>query len=150
MDELFDRFDIDQVTMTCNRRGEPYGIRFTEMTLLSNSRLALEAAEFARDAGRYRAFHERMFRACFTEGRNIGDMNVILDVAGNSGLDATALTDALADRRYGQRVEDGSRRAREAGVTAIPTFIIEGQPAVTGAVNESILREKIQAAMERQ
>ena len=135
--------------MTCNRRGEPYGIRFAEMTLLSNSRLALEAAEFARDAGRYPAFHGRMFRACFTEARNIGDMDVILDVGARTGLDVPALTEALADRRYGPRVEDGSKRARETGVTAIPTFIIEGQPPVTGAVNESILREKIEAAMER-
>jgi predicted DsbA family dithiol-disulfide isomerase len=148
LDDLFDRFDIDQVTMTCNRRGGPYGIGFTRMTLLANSRLALEAAEFARDAGRFHDFHGRMFRAGFTEGRNIGDMAVVLDVAGRSGLDPAGLKEALADHRYAARVADGSRRAGEAGVTALPTFLVEGRPRITGAVDESVLRQALEAALK--
>ncbi|WP_207262782.1 DsbA family oxidoreductase [Desulfovibrio sp. Huiquan2017] len=147
VDELFDRFDIDQVTMTCNQRGKPYGIRFTRMTTLSNSRLALEAAEFARDAGRFHEFHERMFRACFTEGRNIGDMEVILDVAVRSGLDPAGVGEALTDHRYAARIKDGSARARAAGVTAIPSFFIKGQPPITGAVDEAVLRRALETAL---
>lgn len=147
VDELMDRFDIDQVIMTCNQRGKPYGIRFTRMTTLSNSRLALEAAEFARDAGRFHDFHGRMFRACFTEGRNIGDMAVVLDVAVRSGLDRDGVKEALADHRYAARLADGSARAKAAGVTAIPTFVVQGQPSITGAVDEAVLRRTLEAAL---
>ncbi|MGE4422525.1 MAG: DsbA family protein [Pseudodesulfovibrio sp.] len=148
LDDLVDRFDLDQVIMTCNQRGEPYGIRFARAERLFNSRLALEAAEFARDAGRYHDFHGRMFRAGFTEGRNIADIAVVLDVAARTGLDTEELAAALADHRFAARVADGSRQAREAGVTALPTFIVEGQPRITGAVDESVLRRALEAALK--
>jgi predicted DsbA family dithiol-disulfide isomerase len=146
LDDLVDRFDLDNVIMTCNQRGEPYGIRFARAERLFNSRLALEAAEFARDAGRYHDFHGRMFRAGFSEGRNIGDMNVVLDVAARTGLDPTPLKAALADHRYAARVAAGSRQAKEAGVTALPTFIVGNQPRITGAVDESVLRKALETA----
>ena len=146
LDELVDRFDVDQVTMTCNQRGKPYGLSFARMELLPNSRLALEAAEFARDAGLFHDFHGRMFRACFTEARNIGDMAVVLDVARQAGLDLDRLGTVLADHRLAARVADGTRLAKEAGVTALPTLIVEGQPPITGAVDESVLRKALETA----
>ncbi|WP_319582925.1 DsbA family protein [uncultured Pseudodesulfovibrio sp.] len=148
LDDLVDRFDLDQVIMTCNQRGKPYGIEFARAEILFNSRLSLEAAEFARDAGRYHDFHGRMFRAGFTEGRNIGDMAVVLDVAARTGLDPDPLKQALIDHRYAARVAEGSIKAKEAGVTALPTFIVEGQPRITGAVDESVIRKALQEARE--
>jgi predicted DsbA family dithiol-disulfide isomerase len=146
MTELFDRMDIDQVTMTCNQRGKPYGIRFKEITLLANSRLALEAAEFARNAGAFDAFHGRMFEAYFTEGRNIGDMSVILEEAARCGLDTYGLKLALEERVHAGTVAEGSMAARAAGVTAIPTFLVHGQPPITGAVHEDVIRKALQQA----
>ncbi|MCJ2165564.1 DsbA family protein [Pseudodesulfovibrio sp. S3-i] len=146
MTELFDQIDIDQVTMSCNQRGKPYGIRFKEMTLLANSRLALEAAEFARDAGAFQAFHGRIFEAYFTDGRNIGDLSVILDEAVRCGLDTYALKTALDERVHAGTVAEGSMAARAAGVTAIPTFLIPGQPPITGAVHEEVIRKALQQA----
>jgi predicted DsbA family dithiol-disulfide isomerase len=148
LDDLADRFDLDNVIMTCNQRGEPYGIRFARAERLFNSRLALEAAEFARDAGRYRDFHGRMFRAGFTEGRNIGEIPAVLDVAARTGLDTEELAAALADHRFAARVADGSKKAGEAGVTALPTFIVDGQPRITGAVDESVLRRALEEALK--
>ncbi|WP_316899264.1 DsbA family protein [Pseudodesulfovibrio indicus] len=149
LDELFDRFDIDQVTMTCNLRGKPYGIRFGEMTRLPNTRLALEGAEFARDKGRFHEFHGRMYRALFTEGRDIGDPAEILAVAEASGLDPAELAPALADHRFAARVAEGSEAAKRAGVTALPTFIIEGGKTITGAVDETLFRNALQEAANR-
>lgn len=146
MTELFNRFDIDQVTETCNQRGKPYDIRFGEMRRLSNSNLALMAAEFARDHGGYEDFHTRMFTAYFTEGRDIGDMDVILTEAEAGGLDTAALRTALEEGRYAERVAQGSDRARAAGVTAIPTFVMDGVPPITGAINESLFRKALEAA----
>ncbi|MEZ7197590.1 DsbA family oxidoreductase [Pseudodesulfovibrio karagichevae] len=148
LDDLVDRFDLDNVIMTCNQRGEPYGIRFARAERLFNSRLALEAAEFARDAGRYHDFHGRMFRAGFTDGRNIGEIGVVLDVAAQTNLDTERLKEALTDHRFAARVADGSRKAREAGVTALPSFIIEGRPRITGAVDESVLRRALEEALK--
>ncbi|QGY39670.1 hypothetical protein GM415_05910 [Pseudodesulfovibrio cashew] len=145
MTDLFPRFDIDQVTMTCRQRGEPYGLEFADMHTLSNTHLALEAAEFARDEGRYHDFHRAVFRAYFTEGRNIGDMTVLLDVARQCSLDADRLHRALAEARFAKRVTEGSEEAKARGVTAIPAFFFEGGPTITGAVSEDRFREVLRS-----
>ncbi len=69
MTERFNQFDIDQAVITCNQRGKPYGIAFGDMALLSNTRLSLEAAEYAREHGAYHAFHDAVFKAGFTTER---------------------------------------------------------------------------------
>ena len=144
--ERFDPFDVDQVMFECRRRGEPYGLTFGEPTILSNTRLALEAAEFARDAGAFHVFHQAMFEAYFSDGRNLGDRAVIREVAGACGLDTAALAHALDQRIYAERIKAAGEAAAERGVTAIPCFFIEGQPPLIGAVDESRFRERLQAA----
>lgn len=148
MVEVFNQFDIDQVTMACRQRGEPYGIKFGDMVTLSNTHLSLEGAEFARDNGRYHEFHNAVFKAYFTDGRNIGDMEVLLNIAEKCGIATSDFAASLDEGRYSERVEAGSVEAREKGVTAIPAFFIDGQPAITGAVAEDRFREVLQGLVK--
>jgi predicted DsbA family dithiol-disulfide isomerase len=144
--EKYDPFDVDQVMFECRRRGEPYGLTFGQPTILSNTRLALEAAEFARDAGKFHDFHQAMFKAYFSDGRDVGDRAVIREVAQACALDTAALDLALDQRTYGERIEAAGKAAAERGVTAIPCFFIEDQPPLIGAVDEDRFRERLQAA----
>lgn len=139
--EVFDQFDVDQVTFACRQKGAPYGLEFADMKVLSNTRLALQAAEFARDAGKYHEFHAAAFKAYFAEGRNIGDVDVLGDVARLCGLDEQGMMDALDNGMYARRVSEGSKAARDAGVRAIPAFHIEGCDPIVGAVSEERFRE---------
>lgn len=150
MTELFSQFDIDHVSEVLRQRGKPYGITFGDMTRLSNSRLALETAEFARDHGEYHAVHTALFKSYFTDGADIGDMDILKSVVDRCNLNPETLATAIEDGRYSKRVANGSRQARKDGVTAMPTFIIEGQNPITGAVSEAVFRETLQAAAERQ
>jgi len=147
--DVVDPFDLEQVTQTLRERGEPYGLTFGDMTRLSNSRTALEAAEFARDAGRYDAFHHAAFRAYFTEGRDIGDRAVLRAVAEAAGLDPDGLDAALDDGRYRERLRTAHEEADRLGVKAIPCFFIADQPRLVGAVSEAAFRERLQAAATR-
>lgn len=150
MTERFNQFDIDQAVITCNQRGAPYGIAFGDMALLSNTRLSLEAAEFAREQGAYHAFHNAVFKAGFTDGKNIGDMDVLLDVGESCGLNRMELQTSLEEHQYAELVAKGSEAAGAAGVTALPTFIIENLPPITGAVHEDAFRKVLQEAVAHQ
>jgi predicted DsbA family dithiol-disulfide isomerase len=99
------------------------GIRMKRRTLLSNSRPSLEAAEFAREAGRFEPLHRALFRAYFEEGEDIGDEKVLARLAGECGLDAEALVTALGERRYEKLVDDKVRRAYEQNLGGVPAFI---------------------------
>lgn len=146
MTELFNQFDIDNITGELRRRGKPYSIEFGDITRLANSRLALEAAEFARDNDAYHRAHMELFKAYFTHGRDIGDRGVLADVVRGCGLDQEAMLAALDKGLYQERVRQGAEAARRAGVTAIPTFVIQGQPPITGAISETLFREALQQA----
>lgn len=109
------------------------GVRFGPQQLLSNSREALEAGEFAKQHARYEAYHEGVFRAFFTQCKNIGRRAVLIEVAENAGLDTVELNSILDAKRYLPRLEETAREARSLGINSVPAFVIEGYGTVTGA-----------------
>jgi predicted DsbA family dithiol-disulfide isomerase len=112
------------------------GIDMKRPPLIPNTRKAHEATEFAREHGHAGAlldFHRAVFYAYWTEERNIGDVEVLCEVAASCRLDADALRGALADGRYATAVEDQMQWARDVGITGVPTVIYEGRFAVVGA-----------------
>ncbi len=109
------------------------GLPFQAPEVLSNSRLAVEAAEFARDAGMHPAFHRAVLAAFFARSLDIGDAEVLREIAKDVGLDGDALVGALATGRYSGGRVAAEEEARTLGVTAVPTFIIEGGARVIGA-----------------
>jgi predicted DsbA family dithiol-disulfide isomerase len=118
------------------QRGESLGIRFSRgRTWSSNSHLGLEAAEFAADRypGHADAFHKRMFKAYFDELADIGTVDAVAGLGAEAGLPGDELRTALEEGGYRQQVDDGIAWAREIGVTAVPTFIIDEKYAIVGA-----------------
>lgn len=130
--------------VVCRQRGERYGLDFGDLTWLSNSRLALETAEFARDQTLYHPIHQELFTAYFSRCEDIGDREVLQRVVRTHGLDPTQLDKALDEGTYSMRVSRGSQEARQRGVTAIPAFFIEDRPVITGAVSEEVFRAALQ------
>jgi predicted DsbA family dithiol-disulfide isomerase len=109
------------------------GLPFQPATLLSNTRLAVEAAEFARDAGKHGEFHRAVLAAYFAHARDIGDVEVLVEVAEAAGLDALGLRRALADHSYAARRQAAEAEARALGITGVPTYIFAGGGRVVGA-----------------
>lgn len=88
------------------------------------SRLALEAAEFARAHGRFAATHRAVFRAFFEEGRDIGDLAVLLEIGAATGLDRAELGAALHEERYAARVLADEETARRLGLGGVPAMLV--------------------------
>lgn len=116
-----------------DERGRKMGVRFGPQPLMSNSREALEAGEFAKQHDRYDAYHDGVFRAFFTQCKDIGRREVLLEIAESAGLDTGVLSSALDEKRYLPRLEETTRAARSLGIGSVPTFLIEGYGIVTGA-----------------
>ena len=116
-----------------DERGQKCGVRFGPQPLMSNSRGALEGGEFAKEHGLYDAYHEAVFRAFFTECKDIGNRSVILELTKNVGLDADALDAALESNIYLPRLQAATREAKANGFSAAPTFVIDGYGSISGA-----------------
>jgi predicted DsbA family dithiol-disulfide isomerase len=116
-----------------------------------NSNLALRAAEYARDRGpeAFRAYHTAAFDAVWREGRNVGDPDVLADVAGEAGLDPEALLAALDHNAYQARIDAIDQAARTLGVQRVPTFVFGDQRIVGNDPFERNLRAPLEAFLER-
>ncbi|AML52692.1 DsbA family oxidoreductase [Falsihalocynthiibacter arcticus] len=74
-----------------------------------------------------------LFKAYFVEGRNIGDTDVLADIADSVGMDAAVVRRLLEGDQDIQDIQDRDKHSREMGVTGVPCFIVAGQHAVPGA-----------------
>jgi predicted DsbA family dithiol-disulfide isomerase len=127
--------------------GAAAGVEMKAPTTLANSMLALQAGEFAAEAGVAEAFEDRVFRAYFTEGLNIGKRDVLLDLGAEIGLDRAALGEALDSGKYAMRIKNHAQAATQRGISGVPTFLIGDWPLV-GAQSEDVMRRVLQRARD--
>ncbi len=115
------------------QRARELGLPFEAPLLLSNTRLAVEAAEFARDAGRHAEFHRAVMAAYFVARKDVGDIEVLLQVGESVGLDPAALLGALATDVYADRRRAAELEARRLGITGVPTYVFADGTRIVGA-----------------
>lgn len=109
---------------------------------VANSRQALALAEFARDQDKFGPVHHALFSAVFAEAKNIGDPNVLLEIADSAGLDTALWQAESAD--YADLVGRTTAIAREQGFTSTPTMIFNEQMMVPGAQDLEVYRDVLQ------
>lgn len=73
-----------------------------------------------------------LFKAYFIEGRDIGDIDVLSDVADAGGMDAAVTRKLLLSDADAEDIRNKDAAAREMGINSVPTFIVAGQHAVSG------------------
>jgi predicted DsbA family dithiol-disulfide isomerase len=101
--------------------GLPYGRR----THTYNSRLAQELGKWADTQPGGAAIHDALYRAYFVEARNIGDPDVLADIAQSVGLAAAAARAVLTERRFKAAVDADWAKSHAYGVTGVPTFVAD-------------------------
>ena len=81
---------------------------------------------------------EGLFRAYFTQGRDIGDANVLADIASEAGMDREEALAFLAGQEGAANVAQDEEAVRRAGLTGVPAFVIEGRALVGAQPPETI------------
>ncbi|WP_202235161.1 DsbA family oxidoreductase [Actinacidiphila reveromycinica] len=135
------------------RLGAAEGLAFDfDSVLENNSLLAHRLLRFALDtygAAAQNRLKGTLMTGHFAEGLDIGDPEQLADAAVAAGLDRVAVASFLAGDALTDEVVADIARAREIGVTAVPTFVFEGQWAVQGGQETStFLRVLEQVAKE--
>ncbi len=89
---------------------------------------------------------ETVFRAYFTQGRDIGDPAVLAKCAAESGLNADEIAAFLASDVAEKEMRAADRRAREAGVSGVPSFFLDGYSLFSGAYPAETMAEALRKA----
>lgn len=140
MAELYAGRNLDPEAMYARMKrlmdaeGLPYGRR----THTYNSRLAQELGKWADTQPGGEAIHDALYRAYFVDARNIGDLDVLVDVAQSVRLPGDAAREVLTERRFKDAVDADWAKSRAYGVTGVPTFVAAGQ-GVVGAQPYDVL-----------
>lgn len=99
----------------------------------TNTVKAHELIHFAKEHGRQVEMTERLMSAYFVEGRHVGRVDELVELAGEVGLDADAARDALESDHYLPAVRQDQAQARAFGINGVPFFVIDGKYGVSGA-----------------
>jgi predicted DsbA family dithiol-disulfide isomerase len=117
------------------RQGAASGIdfRFDLMTRMPNTRRSHLLIAHAARSGRQSAVKERILRAYFEQGCDIGDIEVLVRLAVEAGLGERESRSALVLRSGQDGVVAAERHAAVLGITGVPTFVFDGQYTISGA-----------------
>ena len=109
---------------------------------------ALQLTELARDLGRHGEVHDRLMDAYWSEGQNIGDVDVLRGLAAELGLPADEVEEVLTGERYRDRIEGSTRQAASIGANAVPAFLLDRRLLVLGAQPEELFEQAFERLQE--
>ena len=98
-----------------------------------NTVRAHELTHFAKAEGQQLPMIERLFRAYFTESRNLGSIDELTVLAGDIGLDPVKAEHALRNNTYLPAVKADVRTAARYGINGVPFFVFDDTYGVSGA-----------------
>jgi predicted DsbA family dithiol-disulfide isomerase len=140
--------DIDAVyermKALMNAEDLPYGKR----SHTYNSRLAQELGTWADTQPGGEAIHDALYAAYFVDGRNIGEVDVLVDIAQSVGLPADAARTVIEDRSFQSAVDADWAKSRQYGITGVPTFVAGGY-GVVGAQPYEALEDLLNRATQQ-
>ena len=147
LESLFAGRGVDLEAMYQRMKGlmDAEGLPYSRRTHTYNSRLAQELAKWAETEPGGLALHDRLYRTYFVDGRNIGDVDVLVELATAVGLSDAEARRVLDERRFKDAVDADWTLSNRAGVTGVPTFVAGGHQVV-GAQPEAVLRQLVETA----
>ena len=138
-------YDIPKMQAQMRARMEAEGLPYGTRTMTYNSRLAQELGAWADTQPGGEAIHDALFRAYFVDAKNIGDADVLVEVAQSVGLPADKAREVIEKRTHKDAIDADWEKSRQYGVTGVPTFVI-GRNGVVGAQPYEALEELVRQA----
>ena len=109
------------------------GLTMKQRDVIINSRRALGAAEFAREHGKFDAMHLALLKAHWEGTGRLENVDDLVRLGTEVGLDATELRAAIDEDRYAAVIDDNRIEAESLGINAIPAHIFGRRYLVLGA-----------------
>lgn len=124
-------------------------INFEDMQRTPNTLDAHRLIHWAGIESKQTQAVDALFQAYFVDARDIGDHEVLADIADSIGMDASVVMRLLTSDADRDDIANRDTHSREMGVTSVPTFIVAGKHAVPGAQPPDLWRKVIGELQEQ-
>ena len=132
----------DELMKNLKHLAEKENIPLAEHTFTTNSKDAMLLAETCKQLGResFYQLHEKLFSAFFVEKKNIGDRNILREIAKECGINDLIINAAWTEPKHRQQLLENFNHARQHKIKSVPSFVF-GERVLTGVVDEAIMRD---------
>ena len=137
----------NQMTDMAKKEGLEYNF---DKAVIANSFDAHRLIQLAKTHGKGDVAEEMLFKAYFTDGRNISNHNTLLQIGIELGLSAIEVGEMLSTDSYAEVVNDDIERARALGINGVPFFVIDGKYGISGAQPAEVFLNGLQQAWTEQ
>lgn len=134
---------LDNVTESAKQVGLTYDFNKAVMV---NSLSAHKFIQFAKTKDLGDQAEEILFRAFFTDGKNIADLDVLTELGKEIGLNENEVKTAFTDEKYATLVKQDIQEGQQIGVQGVPFFVLDRKFAVSGAQPAEAFLENLKKA----
>jgi predicted DsbA family dithiol-disulfide isomerase len=117
-----------------------------DKAVVANSFNAHRFSHLAKKNGLGIEAEEQLFKAYFTDGKNIDDQNTLIELGKQIGLDAEEIKQTLESNAYADEVKHDIAEAQYLGIKGVPFFVMNNKYAVSGAQAEEVFEQTLQKA----
>ncbi len=142
----WERSQAMDADVTAAGRGEGITFDYAKVARTPNTLDSHRLVWLAGERGVQDAVVEALFKAYFTDGRDMNDRATLTTVAVEAGLDPTEVADLLAGDAGLEAVLNGERQGRRLGVSGVPFVVINGSVALSGAQPPETFRAALEQA----
>ncbi|WP_219838530.1 DsbA family oxidoreductase [Paenibacillus sp. R14(2021)] len=129
------------------KRAEQDGLTFNYDTAIhTNTFNAHRLLHYSAQFGKTKELLERLYKAYFTDSLHIGDLNTLVAIALEAGLDAAETAAMLESEQYAAEVRADELKAQKLGIRGVPYFVINGKYATSGAQTKEVFTEVLEQA----
>jgi len=119
-----------------------------ETVVLANSFNAHRFSHYAKSKGKQLEAEEQLFKAYFTLNKNTDDMEVLIALGTEIGLNAYELKSVLESNQYANEVRADEKEAMNIGIQGVPFFIFNRKSSISGAQDENVFLNALQQTYE--
>lgn len=155
-EHIMEKYGISEQQSAENRArlaavGQEIGFtfNFTDDSRMQNTFKAHQLIHFAAENGLEEEMKLSLFNAYFTDGKDVNDLDVLIALAGDIGLDKAEVEEVIQSAKYAQAVREEESVWIQRGIQSVPTFVI-GNQGVAGAQEPATLAAFIRQAVSQQ
>jgi len=134
----------ERLTVEAKEVGLVYNL---EKAIPVNTLYTHRLLQYAKEIGKDAEVVSVIFKAYFTDSKNLSDIDTLVKISKEAGLEEEVVREILNSDKYTDRVREDEKESQDLGIDVVPYFVINKKFTVAGAQSIDTLRDALEKAL---